>query len=73
MFDIAANKITKSYFSNSMSGLSKNAQKQIKKYMKNGTKVTNEHALKLLKNTELLNGVLTKGFKGLSAILTFGF
>ena len=73
MLDITANKITKSYFSKSMSVLSKNAQKQIKKYMKNGTKITNEHALKLIKNTELLNGVLTKGFKGLNVILTFGF
>ena len=73
MLDITANKITKSYFSKSMSGLSKNAQKQIKKYLKNGTEITNEHALKLIKNTELLNEVLTKGFKGINEILTFGF
>ena len=49
MFDMAGNKITKSYFNNSMSGLSKNAQKQIGNFMKNGSKVTNEHALKLIK------------------------
>ena len=73
MLDIAANKITKSYFSNSMSGLSKNAQKQIKKFMKNGTKITNEHALKLIKNTKLLNKTLNKGFDILNEILTFGF
>ena len=41
--------------------------------MKNGTKITNEHALKLIKNTKLLNKTLNKGFDILNEILTFGF
>ena len=72
IFEISANKLTKAYFNNSVSWLSKNAQKQITRYLNKGTEITNVHALKLLKKTSLFNDLLTTGFKGLNQFLSYG-
>ena len=55
-----------------MSNLSKNAKKQIKRHIKNGTKISNQHALNVLKKTKILNELLSYGGKGLNKILVGG-
>ena len=72
ILDISANKLTKAYFNNSVSGLSQSAQKQITRYLNKGTEITNVHALKVLKNTYLFNGALTSSFRGLNQFLSLG-
>ncbi|MCI9654355.1 MAG: RHS repeat-associated core domain-containing protein [Acholeplasmatales bacterium] len=57
-FTAASNKITKSYFDKSLSNVSKNARKQLNRFINKGFSPTNKVAIQIINNTAKLFSIM---------------